>query len=197
VLLLFYGVLCLLAGVESSVIFYFIGLYDIFFGIYIHTSEALEEFRNTSGETGVTSNTKERKEAFIADGKEYHYPRLVKRYQAMFIDGMLLLATLIIIMIVSQDSEMRTTIMVSSGFILSFTYEPLLTTYSKTVGQRLMKIRVGRHNNPHERIGLLNAYIRWFTKGVLGWLSFVTINFNPEHRAIHDFASDSVMIIEK
>jgi hypothetical protein len=31
-------------------------------------------------------------------------------------------------------------------------------------------------------------------KGFLGWLSFITINFNDEHRAIHDFASDSVMI---
>lgn len=60
-----------------------------------------------------------------------------------------------------------------------------------------MKIRVGRHKNPGEKINLPNAYMRWFTKGLLGWISFVTINFNPEHRAIHDMVSDAVMINEE
>jgi len=60
-----------------------------------------------------------------------------------------------------------------------------------------MKIKVGKHDNPGEKIGLLNAYIRWFTKSLLGWLSFITINFNQEHRAIHDFASDSVVVVDE
>jgi uncharacterized RDD family membrane protein YckC len=87
--------------------------------------------------------------------------------------------------------------MVASAALILLTYEPILTAYSRTIGQRVMKIRVGRQENPLERINLLHAYIRWFTKGLLGWISFVTINFNPEHRAIHDMASDSVMVNEE
>src|SRR4051812_31489755 len=44
--LIMYGLLCLLVGFELSAIFYLIGSYDIFFGIYIHTSYALRGFRN-------------------------------------------------------------------------------------------------------------------------------------------------------
>jgi uncharacterized RDD family membrane protein YckC len=200
ILLILYGLICLLAGLESGTIFYFIGLYDIFFGIYIHKSKALGTFRRDNIETTHTIETSElteNKETFAKIGQEFQYPRLVKRYKALLIDVLLLLFTLIIIMIIVQDSDLRNTIMVSSAFVILLTYEPFLTSYSKTVGQRLMKIRVGRHRSPLERINLLNAYIRWFTKGLLGWASFITIYFNPERRAIHDIASDSVMINEE
>lgn len=129
--------------------------------------------------------------------QKFEYPRLVRRYKALFIDAVLLMVILITIMIMVQDSNMRTTIMVTSGLIILLTYEPVLTTYSRTVGQRIMKIRVGKLGNPTERIGLTNAFIRWSVKWFLGWLSFVTIHFNPERRAIHDIASSSVMTIEK
>lgn len=196
ILLVLYGVLCLLAGLESKVIFYLIGLYDIFFGIYIHKSKALEVFRTTKIHTDLIVEASQIQGSPIEEVQKYEYPRLVRRYKALLIDGLLLLTTLIIIMLLVQDSEMRTTIMVSSGFILSLTYEPMLTAYSQTIGQWMMRIRVGRYGDPLEKISLINAYIRWFTKGLLGWLSFVTIHFNPENRAIHDIASDSVMTIE-
>ncbi len=48
-----------------------------------------------------------------------------------------------------------------------------------------------------ERITILQSYIRFIVKGLLGWLSFVTIHFNGEHRAIHDFAGSSVMIRQR
>jgi uncharacterized RDD family membrane protein YckC len=200
ILLILYGLLCLLAGLESGAVFYFIGLYDIFFGIYIHKSKALGAFRKDNIETPQAIETAESPkdiEAILSSGQEYQYPRLIKRYKALLIDGLLLLFTLIAIMVIVQNSDLRTPIMVSSAFIILLTYEPFLTSYSKTVGQRLMKIRVGRHGNPLERINLLNAYIRWFIKGLLGWVSFITIHSNPERRAIHDIASDSVMINEE
>lgn len=198
--LILYGLLCLLVGFELMAAFYFIGLYDIFFGVYIHKSKALGVFRKDKFKTPQTIETSESTkdiEAIVPNGQVFQYPRLVKRYKALLIDGLLLLFTLIAIMVTVQDSDLRTPIMVSSAFIILLTYEPFLTSYSKTVGQRLMKIRVGRHGNPLERINLLNAYIRWFTKGLLGWVSFITIHFNPERRAIHDIASDSVMINEE
>lgn len=135
-------------------------------------------------------------ETISKENHTFEYPRLVKRYKAIFIDAILLFAILIMIMQLVQNSEARTTIMVSSGLILLLGYEPILTAYSRTLGQRIMGIRVGRLENPLQKISLLNAYIRWFTKALLGWISFITIHFNKEKRAIHDLVSGSVMITE-
>ena len=100
-------------------------------------------------------------------------------------------------MILVNESDLRTPIMISSSLIVSLTYEPFLTSYSRTIGQRLMNIRVRRHGNPNERISLFNAYLRCFIKDLLGWISFISIHFNSERRAIHDLASGSVMIIDE
>src|SRR5687768_497424 len=71
--LILYGLLCLLVGFESMKVFYFIGLYDILFGIYIHKSKPLGVFRNdniVAAKKVVTEN----KETFVASGLEYHSP---------------------------------------------------------------------------------------------------------------------------
>lgn len=131
---------------------------------------------------------------FYADDVAYQYPLLLKRYQSLFIDFLLLFTIMIITMVVIGESEIRQTVMLSMGALFLLVYEPLLTVYSATVGQRMMGIRVRDVNNPAKRIGLLRAYIRLVVKWYLGWLSFITINFNPQHRAIHDMASASVVI---
>lgn len=198
--LILYGLILLLVGFELMPAFYIIGVFDIFFGIYIHKSKALGIYRivnNNTTQPEGHSDTTDNKQIFSPDSQKFQYPLLVRRFKALFIDGMLLMFILIMIMIIVQDSEMRTPVMVTSAVILLLTYEPFLTSYSKTVGQRLMKLRVGRHENPSERINLANAYVRWFTKGFLGWISFITIHFNSERRAIHDLVSDSVMICDE
>lgn len=196
--LVVYGLLCLLVGFELMADFYFIGLYDIFFGIYIHKSRALGAFRKEDLQSDRIVQVKETIDSEISGlNQDHQYPRLVQRYKALLIDGLLILFTLIIIMVVVQESEFRTPVMVSSALVLLLIYEPFLTSYSKTVGQRIMRIKVRSHRNTDKRITILNAYVRWFVKGLLGWISFVTIHFNPEHRAIHDLASDSVMINEE
>jgi predicted membrane protein len=195
--LILYGLLCLLVGFELAAIFYAIGLYDIFFGFYIHKSKALGAFRNDIVNSQTIETEVSPDKDNFADEDKNLYPSLVRRYKALFIDSMLILITLVTIMVLVQDSEFRTTVMVSAASIILLTYEPFLTSFSKTFGQRLMKIRVGKRENPSQRINLLNAYIRWFTKGLLGWISFVTIHFNRQRRAIHDIASDSVVISDE
>lgn len=133
-------------------------------------------------------------DGFYADNVAYRYPLLLKRYQSLFIDFLLLFSIMIITMVLIGDSEIRQTVMVSMGVLFLLVYEPLLTVYSATIGQRMMGIRVRDVNNPANRIGILRAYIRLVVKWYLGWLSFITINFNPQHRAIHDMASASVVI---
>jgi uncharacterized RDD family membrane protein YckC len=195
--LILYGLLCLLVGFELTAIFYVIGLYDIFFGFYIHKSQTLRIFRNDIISSQVIEIEVSPDANNFTSEDPNLYPSLVRRYKALFIDSVLILTTLVTIMVLVQDSDFRATIMVSAASIILLTYEPFLTSFSKTVGQRLMKIRVGKRKNPSERINLLNAYIRWFTKGLLGWISFLTIHFNRQRRAIHDMASDSVVISDE
>lgn len=124
----------------------------------------------------------------------YEYPLLIKRIQALFIDGALLLTTLIIVMILSEESPNAITIRIVMFTVISLLYEPLLTTYASTLGQKVIGIRVRDVKDPSKRISLLNSYARTFVKDLLGWLSFVTIHFNPGHRAIHDLVASSVMV---
>jgi uncharacterized RDD family membrane protein YckC len=131
---------------------------------------------------------------FVLKGTEYKYPSLVKRYKALLVDGLLLLTVMIITMVVLGNHENRPYIMISMWILFSFVYEPVLTAYSTTIGQRVMKIRVRDYNNPSQPIKLGNAYIRLLVKNLFGWISFVTIHFNPEHRAMHDLACSSVVI---
>ena len=134
-------------------------------------------------------------DSFSAENGIYRYPLLVKRYQSMFIDSMLLLFTMVTTMVILDESPYRQTVMITIAAIFILGYEPILTAYSATIGQRIMGIRVRLMDDPGERINLVQAYIRVIVKWVLGWMSFVTINFNPEHRAIHDMAGNSVVIL--
>lgn len=194
VLLILLGVLYLNEAIEDGTTpLYIIGAFNIFFGVYIHISKSLKVFRSESQsveeslsvELGASPNTQM---------AEINYPTLVRRYKALLIDGLLCFGTLIVLMLVVQDSEYRRTIMITTATILLLCYEPLLTVYSGTIGQRVMKIKVRRFRQPDTRLTLVKSYVRWLTKGLLGWVSFITINFNREHRAIHDFASDSIML---
>lgn len=133
-------------------------------------------------------------QTFIANQTQFEYPLLLRRIQSLFIDGMLLLFVMVIIMIASDGQTNAITIRISSFVILSILYEPVLTAYGHTLGQRIMGIRVRNVSDPSKRINILQSYIRFVVKNFFGWISFITIHFNREHRAIHDFAGSSVMI---
>jgi len=122
------------------------------------------------------------------------YPTLIKRIKAIFIDGTLLLVVMIIVMMLSEESPNAVEIRVSILLVLALLYEPVLTVYSATLGQRIMNIRVRDYNDPTKRINLLQAYLRIFIKDMLGWLSFITIHSNPDRRAIHDLVASSVVV---
>jgi uncharacterized RDD family membrane protein YckC len=211
IVLILLGVLCFPAGWEQEmIIFYCLGLFYILFGMYIINSRRkptatptiiAEETKSEALEATVPEEPLPQQpvhsQGFVAQEQQYVYPLLIKRYQAIFVDSIVLFAVLITIMMLTDGKEHGTTVMVTLGLFILFTYEPLLTVYGATVGQKFVGIRVRKMRNPTERISLFNAYIRVVTKFSLGYISFLTINTNPEHRAIHDFVSGSVMVREK
>ena len=123
------------------------------------------------------------------------FPSLVRRVQALTIDALILL-TVFVLTAQLVDVYENTPIWIRAlVFIFMFyIYEPLLISYRCTVGQYFMAIRVRSIKNPDKRISLGRAYLRFFLKGILGWLSFITISFNPRKRAIHDFAGASIVV---
>lgn len=138
----------------------------------------------------------ERTSPGINSGEEItQYPSLVKRVQSIFIDGMLLIILMFVIAGIFGDSEeipgaLRGLILYGMWLL----YEPVCIAYGYTLGNYIMKIRVRKVTDMTKKISLPQSFLRLIVKSALGWLSFVSIHFNENKRAIHDLASGSVMI---
>lgn len=124
-----------------------------------------------------------------------NYPSLLSRIQSIFIDTVFLLA-LIFLVSASLDKfenvpDWVRIFLFTTLFVL---YEPVCLTFGCTLGNWIKGIRVRQYNDLDKRINLLQAFIRYLFKVLLGWISFVTIHSNDNKRAIHDLISGSVMV---
>lgn len=126
----------------------------------------------------------------------YEFPSLLARVQAVIIDFILLLifwltVTYLIDLVGNVTGAVR-------GFILIFSlylYDPIFVAFTGgTIGHHIMGMKVKKFNDPQRNIFVLLSLFRFFMKSALGWLSFLTITGNKEKRAIHDFASGSIVI---
>jgi uncharacterized RDD family membrane protein YckC len=122
------------------------------------------------------------------------YPALFRRYLSTLLDGLLLLLAIVVISKLLGNRPSLTGLRVVLFLFVVLGYEPLLTTYACTVGQYLMGIRVRRAADPTQHLSVFAAYVRYLVKIPLGMLSFMTIGFTSQRRAIHDFAARSIMI---
>ncbi len=126
--------------------------------------------------------------------ENFDYPYLLTRYKASLIDGVLLACLFGVILFLTPNPN----ISLVEGIIfliIVILYEPiLLSIYSATVGHFMMGIKVISLKNKNQKLNIFQGIIRIFIKTLLGWISFFTINFNPGHRAIHDFLSSSIVI---
>jgi uncharacterized RDD family membrane protein YckC len=127
---------------------------------------------------------------------EASYPSLVRRVQSIFIDTLLVIIAMVVISaILSQVQNTPDWIRIALFVFLFFAYEPILMAFTPgTIGNRLMGIQVKQAADETQRPTLWQAYIRFVFKLVLGWLSFVTMHFNVQRRAIHDLVGRTVMI---
>ncbi len=132
----------------------------------------------------------------VSSTDQLKFPYLITRYKAALIDGLVLFGLFAVTMILVQDPESRK---IAFGVYLLFAllYEPLmLSIFSATIGHKAVNIKVKSINNTDKNISIIQGIIRNTLKLTLGWLSFLTINFNSEHRAIHDFAGESIVLDE-
>jgi uncharacterized RDD family membrane protein YckC len=130
--------------------------------------------------------------------KNYEFPSLALRIKALFVDVLVMLiifavGATIIDFVGGAPNWVRGTILI---FMLYF-YDPFFTSFNGgTLGHYLMGLRVKRFISPTKNITLLAALFRFFIKGMLGWLSFLTVTSHARKRAIHDLVSGSIVFIK-
>ena len=126
-------------------------------------------------------------------------PSLVSRIKATVIDFLILLfvfaiSSVVIDAVGGAPSFVRGAILI----FMVYLYDPLLTClYGGTLGHRILGLRVARYDYPEQRISIIRSSIRFIIKYTLGWLSLFTVTASDEKRAIHDFASGSILLYRK
>src|SRR5690606_1421533 len=127
------------------------------------------------------------------------FPSLVTRIKAVFIDAMIMLA-IFALASVSIDAVGDIPDFAKGALAISmfYLYDPLLTHFTgSTLGHKAMNLKVRRYEEPEKRIALGQAFLRFVAKGGLGWISFLTVTGDKRKRAIHDFASGSIIMMTK
>lgn len=126
------------------------------------------------------------------------YPVLLKRVQSTFIDFlvivMLMLFASLLLNAIGEEKDTPAWINVVLFLSIWGLYEPLAIAYGCTVGNYMVRIRVVDIHDNQQKIPLWRAFIRYGLKVALGWVSFLSIHFNPQRRAIHDLGAGSVMM---
>jgi uncharacterized RDD family membrane protein YckC len=126
---------------------------------------------------------------------DQNYPLLTDRIQSVFIDFILIVVLMFVFAALLDKIENPPDwLRIALFFGIWAIYEPLFVTLGCTVGQYIKGIRVRRYDDPSRRIGLVSSFVRYIVKMLLGWISFLTMSMNKEKRAMHDYASGSVMI---
>lgn len=120
------------------------------------------------------------------------YPSVFRRYLSTLFDLLVIWVGVYLITRIPGLADSGLAIAVTVALLL-VAYEPVLTTYFCTAGQWLFRIRV-RTFAGKKHISLGQAYGRLFVKYLLGTISILTIPARIDRRAIHDFASKTIVI---
>jgi uncharacterized RDD family membrane protein YckC len=130
--------------------------------------------------------------------KVWVLPTIKARYISMLIDILILIVIYTgvtsLLEIIGQVPGLVKAILFVVVVLL---YEPILITSGATIGQLFMGLRVRDFKNPDHKLTFHLAVLRTVVKILLGWVSFVTVTFNVNRRAIHDFASGSIMTSQR
>lgn len=130
---------------------------------------------------------------------DMRFPTLVTRVKALFIDVVIMLFIFTgTTLFIDTFGEIPNFVKGSITIFMFYLYDPILTSFTgSTLGHKIMKLKVRRYKDPEKRISLGQALLRFITKGLLGWFSFLTVTGNRHKRAIHDVASGSIIMAVK
>ena len=121
------------------------------------------------------------------------YPSLLARVQSAFIDGIITFILIGLLITATNSLNGENIPLKVIAIFLGLSYEPICTAFFRTAGQMIVKNKVVDFTTG-KKINLLNAYLRFIIKTLLGWLSFTIMFSNKNKRAFHDFAAGSVVL---
>jgi uncharacterized RDD family membrane protein YckC len=136
-------------------------------------------------------------EAAAGPEPERAYARFLPRLRAIIIDSIILLvvmfAALMIASMAGSDNLARPLGFAVAAFWLL--YEPLFVAFAGgTLGHRMANLRVV-DDRTGGNVSFLKAVARSIIKGLLGWVSFITMLTTRRSQAVHDLLTQSTVQI--
>lgn len=135
----------------------------------------------------------------VEEINQENFPPLIKRFQSLITDQVFIILCMVIFSQLFENTNEEDTGALR-GFLLFglfFLYEPFCLAFGCTIGNYIAGIRVRKFGSEEKRINVLQSYIRFIVKILLGIISFFTVTSNKHKRAIHDIAAGSIMIYAK
>jgi len=128
--------------------------------------------------------------------EETNFASISDRIKAVFADSLVIIGFLISFTYFFESFEHVHENAKIIAFVFVFAlYDPLmLSIFGGTIGHMVVGIRVKREKNHSKNIYFHMALLRFIIKISLGWISLLSISFNKNKKAIHDYAANSVVI---
>jgi len=135
------------------------------------------------------------------EGIFFNKPSLVLRIKSMMIDSVVLILLMYLATIILESLNVKSGSIRGIILVLVFLYEPTAVVFNRTIGQKIIGLRVRKFNKYTEsdekvNINIANSLVRFGFKLVLGWVSLLTIHTDTYGQAIHDKLGNSIMTIE-
>lgn len=130
-------------------------------------------------------------------GPAVGYPRLLRRIQALMIDGIIVPVLVIGLLIAASSLGVQG---IYAGILVGvtvFVFEPLLVTVTGgTLGHHLLGMGV-RQRRTGENLNIFAASLRFILKVVLGLPSLVSVVTARQHQALHDLVVGSIVVVRE
>lgn len=125
-----------------------------------------------------------------------NFAGLSSRIKALFGDLFFLgIMMFVIVAVFDKIGEVSDDTRKIAFFTLFGVYEPVMVgVFGATIGQFMFKLRVRKESDHSKKINILAAFFRFAVKAVLGIISLFTISASEKSKAIHDYASMSVVL---
>lgn len=126
------------------------------------------------------------------------YAMLPDRVKAAVIDSILLIAAMYgVSEILGLFENVPDYVKMVLAAMLFLLYDPFFTSrFGGTIGHSYSKIMVKKESDTSQNIVFFPAVLRFVLKFFLGWISLLTVTGTEKKKAIHDFAANSVVLVE-
>jgi len=131
----------------------------------------------------------------------FNRPSLLTRIKSMLADSLVVIALMTIAATILNMLNIESGLVRGITLSIILLYEPIMVAIDRTIGQRIMGLRVRNYakfinEDTSENITIFYSLFRFAAKILLGWISLLTIHSNTYGQAIHDKVGNSVMTFE-